>query len=206
MTKTIKISSIIFLLTVSSAFGQTMKIYTGNAVKQFVLSEIDSITFETGGETEPDLKKLKFENGEVSGWTEAEEQGYVEFTASDMYSLINGGAQEFIDKGMVKGFQQQMEKGDHMYRSYLMDFGTAENADAMFEAKAQDYASTIEVAGSYPDTTAFVQPNAYGYSGYAHFGRYMVVLMFDGYGNEKSQAKTDAVGFLQTIETKINAM
>lgn len=152
------------------------------------------------------IYSAKFESGEVSGWNSDETyftDGYVKFTASDMVGLVNGGAEEYIAKGMSEGFRQDMAKGDQTYQSWILDFGTAENALDMYNTKVQQFASTKETAGNYPETKAFVTPSAYGYDGYAVFGKFMVVLWLDGFGANKGEAKDKTVDFMETIESKI---
>lgn len=152
------------------------------------------------------INSAKFENGEISGWNEITPKGLIPFTASDMVVQVNGGAQEYINKGLSLGFQQEMVNGEQSYRSWIMDFGTEANAQNMYNSKVDYFTSDKEVAGSYPETKAFVRPSQTGYDGYAIFGRYMVSIWLDGFGANKSEGKNKTLEFLQTIEQKIKEL
>jgi len=152
------------------------------------------------------IYSTKFENGEMSGWNADDTKypdGFVKFSSSDMIDLVNGEAANYVAKGMSEGFQQEMAKGEQTYRAWIMDFGTEANAKEIYNSKIQQYASDKEKTDSYPETSAFLKPDLYGYSGYAIFGRYMVVIWLDGYGTNKSEAKNNANDFLKTIEQKL---
>ena len=138
------------------------------------------------------VHSAKFEDGEFSGWNADDSKfpnGFVKFNSSDMVNLVNGGAADYVAKGMSEGFQQDMAKGDLTYRSWVMDFGTEANAKEMYNSQIQQLASVKEAAGSYPETVAFLEQKLYGYDGYAVFGKYMVVIWLDGYGSNKSRLK-----------------
>ena len=155
------------------------------------------------------IASAKFESGEISGWNADENlfpKGFVRFTTSDMVSLVNGGAAEYVAKGMSEGFRQDLKKGEQTYQSWVMDFGTKANAEDMYNTKVQQYSSDKETAGSYPETKSFVKSSMYGYDGYAIFGKYLVVIWLDGFGANKSEAKNMAVEFLETIEQKITEL
>jgi hypothetical protein len=104
------------------------------------------------------VHSAKFEDGEFSGWNADDSKfpnGFVKFNSSDMVNLVNGGAADYVAKGMSEGFQQDMAKGDLTYRSWVMDFGTEANAKEMYNSQIQQLASVKEAAGSYPETVAF---------------------------------------------------
>lgn len=155
------------------------------------------------------MAQLKIENGEVTGWnTVAGNSGFIEFIPSTMDAKVNGGASEYINKGLVEGFEQNMQKDgtERTYRSWIIDFGTAEKAAVMFNEKVNKYQSTKEAAGSYAATTAFIVPTDYGYDAYANFTHYYVWMSFDSYGTNKSEAKNNALGFLAMTQGKIETM
>ena len=189
------------------AGAQMMKIHTNDVVKQFQLSEIDSITFEFDEQPGSEIGKLRLTNGVVAGWSENTEYPYTTFTASNLFNLINGGAQEFVDRGMKEGFRQGMTNGpDKTFTSLVMDFGTAENALNMYTLKLQQFMGTKETAGAFPENQAFVNTSTSGYEAYGVFGNVMVVIWMDGYGTDKSEAKADAVLFLEAYKNKIDLM
>ncbi|HEX2957059.1 MAG TPA: hypothetical protein VHO70_09500 [Chitinispirillaceae bacterium] len=157
------------------------------------------------------LSLAKFENGEISGWNANPEanpkakNGIAAFNASDMLDMVNGGAPAYTAKGMLEGFEQNMIKGEQLYKSWVMDFGTEAHAKEMYDSKVQEF-SNEDSTGSYPIAKAFVRSSDYGYDGYAIFGRYMVVLWLDGFGANLSEAKNKTIEFLQTIEMKLKEL
>lgn len=157
------------------------------------------------------LTSAKFESGEISGWVYDESenpQGFVKYTASDMVVQVNGGANEYIEKGMSEGFRQMLKKGDvQTYRSWVMDFGTEANARAMYKSMYDKWVSDREPASSYNmENQAFVRPTQTGYDGYAVFGKHMVWIQLDGYGTNLSEGKSKTIEFLQTIEQKFKEL
>lgn len=182
-------------------FGQVMKIHTENSVERFSLSEVDSITFEL--DEEYNLSGLRIMEGEISGWSENADQGYIEFTSQNMYELLNGGAQEYVAKGMSKGFYQNKINGDKTFTYWLMDFRTIDNAEEMYSDRLQANSASKETAGDFSDDEAFITPSMYGYNGYAVFEHLMVVIWLDGYDANRNEAKNDIVNFLKVIKMKV---
>ncbi len=186
------------------SFSQSMKVHTKTSIESFSLSEIDSITFELEESFLP--ANLRFANNEVSQWVE-EEDGYRQFnTPEDLYAAINGGAEEYFDKGMTAGFQQKMGKTATEYSMdfRVMDFGTAEKAATMYQYKAEQI-SPKTTAGGYNETIAVID-NSFlsGCTGFAHFGRYYIEVSMNGYGSNKTAAINDAAVFMTKFDEKIN--
>lgn len=154
------------------------------------------------------VTSLKIAEGDASGWTEAD-QGYQAFkTPQELYGIINGGADIYVDRGLIEGFQQEIEiEGSDYYATFMiMDFSNADNAKSMFDYKA-DLVSTKESTGTYDDATAIIDMGQLtGCSGFAHFGQFYLELGFSGYGSNKSDAKNTAVSFMEIIKSKIDNM
>ena len=148
---------------------------------------------------------LRFEDGAISGWIENTEKGYVKFTSTDMFGLVNGGAKLFIDKGMNEGFAQYMHKDEKLFESWIMDFGTADKAKVMYDDRLNFYENE-EDAGSYSQDMAFVRPDGYGYTGFAIFGNLMIYITLSEYGTNKSEAKNNMIEFFQTYDKKIQEL
>ena len=153
------------------------------------------------------IESARIEDNDVQSWTEEKE--LIKFNSNNMYDLVNGGAVEYIDNGMIEGFQQKMGKAGtgYYFIEWLMDFGSAENASEMYTKKLNQFQSSKEAAGDFPESVAFLDNGLlYGYDAYAHFGKYFLWLNFDGYGANKSEAKQNAIGFLIVIKSKIDAL
>ena len=203
MVRKIGITLGIAVLYAGFSFSQSMKVYTKSSVKTFSLTDVDSITFELDEKTFP--TDLRIAGNEMPNWAEDDSE-YREFrTADDLYAIINGGAEEYLNRAMIKGFQQYMSRSgtDYEARMMVMDFGTIEKATSMYQYKAEQISLKV-AAGGYNDTTAIIDPAPLtGCLTYAHFGQYYIELGFSGYGAEKSESYTDASGFLELFDSKI---
>lgn len=178
-----------------------------NAVLKFGIGLVVSglaFVFCNTQEASYTMYDLRFEDGELSGWNEVDDKGYLKFTSSDMYKTVNGGAKEYEVKGLSEGFYQNMANGEKTYESYVMDFGSADNAKEMYDTKLKALSASKEDASGFSEDEAFIEPSLYGYNGYAIFGNLMVVIWLDNYGANKSEAKNNIVEFLKTIEKKIS--
>ncbi len=150
------------------------------------------------------LEQLKFEDNEVSGWALGG-RGYIPFNSSNMFGLVNGGADIYINGGLLEGFEQNMDRAGtaFTFRMWIMDFGTAEKATEMYNSRKDEF-TTREAAGSLSEDVAFIDASGlYGRDGYAHFGKYVIQIAFSGYSGKLNQAKDDAIGFLEAIKAKL---
>lgn len=149
------------------------------------------------------VNALRLVNGEVSPWTENNEEGFIEFKASTMFSLINGGAQSYVDKGVVAGFQQRMAVDSKYADLLVMDYGTEAKASEMYAwaDAANDEKSAV---GNYNLSVAELDNSPMsGVIAIAHFGKYYMELSFSGY-NDKSEAQATAASFIEVFESKIS--
>lgn len=151
---------------------------------------------------------LRIENEEITGWNESESDGYIPFNSSNMVDLVNGGAPAYVAKGLVEGFEQNMAKKntERTYRGWVMDYGTPENAVAMYTEKLTENSSAKEVTSTFAESAVFLIPGTYGYEGYANFEKYVIWMNFDNYGANKSEAKNNLLGFIGVVKGKINSM
>jgi hypothetical protein len=138
----------------------------------------------------------------ITGWTENEQSGYAAFSSGTLFDLINGGADQYNDEGLVEGIQQKMthSSGDKAYSAFVMDFGTAENATAMFEKMKLNEADPLTI-GNYIESVAFGSRHLSGINAYAHFGKYYVEISLSGYADE-SLATKEAEAFVEVYEQK----
>ena len=146
---------------------------------------------------------------EVSQWVEKSD-GFKPFNSlNGLTTIMNGGADEYYNRGVIEGFIQFMTKSGTEYEmeGRIMDFASADNAKSFYSYKKED-ASTVETAGNYDQGDAFIDPDASltGCKGYAHFGQYYVELAFTGYGSNKSEASNNASSFLEVFNDKIDKM
>ena len=90
--------------------------------------------------------------------------------------------------------------GDKTYSAFVMDFGTAENATAMFEKMKLNEADPLTI-GNYIESVAFGSRHLSGINAYAHFGKHYVEISLSGYADE-SLATKEAEAFVEVYEQK----
>lgn len=161
---------------------------------------------EDEGESSQGVNALRLANSDVSPWTENASEGFRAFKASNMFALINGGAQTYIDKGMVAGFEQNMAGGGEKTAKLLvLDFGTEASASAIYAYKANENGEKL-AAGTFPEAIAQLDNSAMsGVTALAHFGKYYLELSFTGY-SDKSESRTTATSFVEVFEEKISLL
>jgi hypothetical protein len=153
-----KLMKIIALIAAVSApgFAQQMEVHTkGSAAPQtYKLADIEKITFVLATDTATSPKSFRITN-QLSGWTEPAQQGYVEYVAEGLYDLINGGAPEYIQTGLVDGIYQELNRTSDNARiqAYVMNFGTTDSATAMFNRKKGQIESVVTI-GAYANSVA----------------------------------------------------
>ncbi|MBN1578764.1 MAG: hypothetical protein JW913_19530 [Chitinispirillaceae bacterium] len=158
------------------------------------------------GTAERTVFSAKLGDNDVSQWVQDDEGYKVYKTYDELYAAINGGAEEYIQYGLIEGFWQKMTKGSYYVDCSVMDFGTVEKATAMYQYKA-DQVSPKTAAGSYPDTIAIIDDSFItGCMGYAHFGQYYLQLSLSGYGANKPEGVQNAARYIEVFEGRINQL
>ena len=155
------------------------------------------------------VKSLKISD-DVDQWTE-DADGFKPFSSLEgLTGIMNGGADEYYNRGAIEGFVQYMSKSGTEYKmeSRIMDFGSADNAKNIYLYMRDQQASSKEDAGNYSQDDAFIDPEGAltGCKGYAHFDQYYVEVSFSGYGSNKSEASNNATSFIEVFNDKIDKM
>jgi hypothetical protein len=138
---------------------------------------------------------------EISGWSEDK---YQAFDVDGLFGIINGGAEEYKQNGLVEGIKQIMKNGPKTYDVFVMDFATPEKAQIMFNQKKNTQADELIAVGSYPQTTAVGVKNPLGgaISAFAYFGKYYFEISLMGIA-EQDELMGDADLFLQFYQAKL---
>ncbi len=198
----------VLLCGASIVLGQTMKVHTESGIKTYVLSEIDSITFDLSALPEVDLErleKLKIYTNDIPEWVEYSYKKFTSVTINEVFDEIV--TDYFTSKGVVAGFEEIMKIGiDKSATLRVVDLQTKEKAKAEFDANYNLNANYMESAGSFPQTKAFVTPNVDKYTGYTYFDNYfiMIHILGDGYTSNDDKAKNAAVLFIEKFNNKFN--
>ena len=92
------------------------------------------------------LESLRISN-QIDGWHEVK-NGFIPFDHDKLFELINGGAPEYIDEGLIRGFLQRLEGPDSAtVELYAEDFGAPEKAINMFRIKRENHGSLLRLTG-----------------------------------------------------------
>lgn len=123
---------------------------------------------------------------QVTPWQEVK-GSFRSFTSKNLYDLIDGGAPEYIENGLVKGFFQRLTTPDSAtLEIFFEDFGTSIQANKMFAKKRQNMSDPCSFSDL--DTITLSCNNVIG--GFAVFGiidRFYFELVLMGVkGNEKA--------------------
>lgn len=160
---------------------------------------------EDSGESSQGVNALRLSSGDISPWAEDNSGGFITFTASNMQKLVNGGAPQYVEKGLVAGFEQRMSNGSKTAKLLILDFGTEANAVSMY-TKTDNENSDKTASGTYPQTVAQLDNSAMsGVTAIAHFGKYYMELAFTNY-SDKSESRTTANSFVEVFEAKIGEL
>jgi len=122
---------------------------------------------------------------QISGWTE-EKSSYQAFGPKELFTIIDGGAPEYIDNGLKKGFLQRISGPDSAaIELYAEDFKSEGNAQKMFSAKQA--ASSGQLSTIPPDTAkVLVNEVIGGVWMCAAMGQYYFELTLTGVRNTAS--------------------
>ncbi len=185
--------------------------YQSNVIDTLIISHNDYLSKMKYIYTNSDIisaiiwdKKFRLSN-EVSGWTDLPDN-FETFDTTHYYDLIDGGATEYIDMGLVDGILQKFQKGaDITCDASVFNFGTSQKAVTMFTFQTENISDSRKMLISgYDESIAVGEKNPLGGSAliYAHFGMFELELNFMGY-SDIELLKSDAALFLQVYESKI---
>jgi hypothetical protein len=137
----------------------------------------------------PPLEQLEIGKAEISNWQpEAEMKIYI---GTELFDYNNGGAPKYLDKGCLKtGVQRLNGQNSAIVDVMVMDFGTGDNATAMFkEIQMNNVGSSINDP-VYPDTTVSVISVLGGVSGVARFANFYIEMSVTGFSDQVLALKT----------------
>jgi hypothetical protein len=116
-----------------------------------VLLAVNTVSFAAKAVS---IEKLRIRN-QIAGWVE-ENKSYKSFNPEKLFEIIDGGAPEYIDNGMQKGFYQRLRNLDSAaIELFAEDFGSDENARKMLAAKRSNF-SNPKPAGNADTLSLFI--------------------------------------------------
>lgn len=81
----------------------------------------------------------------ISGWNEVE-KSYKPFEPRGLYAIIDGGADEYIEKGLVSGIYQSLKKDKgNQCDVFVEDYGTPEKASSIFAVKTESVSESLSL-------------------------------------------------------------
>jgi len=152
------------------------------------------------------VSAFRIASGDLSGWTEDNASGYVEFTKNNMNALVDGDAPKYVAQGMIEGFRQNLTSGKgSTLRVFVLDFGTDSLATAMVETKNKDISDPRSVPGFGDSSTVADLSGLNAVSVFTSFGKYYFELLFGGYPDQNEGLNTAALflGYYQNKEQKL---
>lgn len=159
------------------------------------------------GNASQGVNALRLGSVDVSPWREEPNDGFLVFKASNMFDLINGGAQMYVNKGMIAGFQQDMSiSGEKSARFLVLDYATEDKAIEMYNYSDASNGDKLNAGNEFPLSVAQLDGSPLGgVIAIAHFGKFYMELTFTGF-SDKSEAVKTAVSFIEVFEQKIDAL
>ena len=116
----------------------------------------------------------------ITGWTLTGD-GYSEFDPDQLYDIINGGADLYIDKGLKRGGYQKLLRDDSLQcEIFVEDFGSPENAEIIFTATTETATGSLKI-GSGNDERMRVKEFIGGILVYMHFENYYFEISVSGF-------------------------
>jgi hypothetical protein len=131
---------------------------------------------------------------------------YREYDTIGLYNIINGGAYEFTSRGMVEGITQNLRQYSgsvtKTINTFVMDFGTAEVAQAMYEYKKSGVGQKRAFT-EFAETMAVADMGfSSGCMAYACFGKFYISLNLYNF-SDKEEAFGYAVQILNMYREKV---
>lgn len=160
------------------------------------------------GDTTETLSTFKVASGEISGWTFQTGFEWLEFTASNMNDLVDGGAVVFTNGGLVKGAAQRMQNlsstpTTEKNEIWIMDYSTKTIAANMFQSYStgDQFSSPKEISGFSKSVALLDDSSVEGCKIIANFDQFIILIGLSNY-TDLTKAVSDAKQLLQVFQNK----
>lgn len=152
-----------------------------------------SITFSTGKAQDTTGVSATHVNvaDKLDGW-KSTGQGLQSFTANTLYSIINGGAEEYIDAGCIDGtIQFLIDTTEQSAKILVCNFGSEKKAVSFFKSKARADSDAQHLEQPF-DQCTYVPSISSATVIYAHLEKLFIQITFSGSKNLEMKKKAAA--------------
>lgn len=94
---------------------------------------------------ENSLSRFQITGQNMKGW--AVEEVIKEFGPEELYDIINGGADVYVNKGLLKGMHQTVVKeGGHQCEIFVEDYGSPEKTKDIFAVTTETASDSLKLS------------------------------------------------------------
>jgi len=120
----------------------------------------------------------------ITGWQE-QKDSYQYFSPQKLFEIINGGAPQYIQQGLVDGIHQQLTSDSgKIIEIFAEDFATPQHAMAMAMVKKEDLGAGSPVLPLDSATVSFAVPAIGATTVVCLANHYYVEMVFSGFTNQ----------------------
>jgi hypothetical protein len=153
------------------------------------------------------VQNMRLSSNEVPGWINKigeiisgdsvtpPDSGWVLLpNPASLQNQIDGGYLEYANHGWLNGAEQKMEFGVPQYQTFVFNFGTADNATAMFKAKISDpNRDSLYLIPGFDKSVAFGTSVLGGGTIFAHKNNLYFEMNITGYDSSEVAFSTAAL-------------
>jgi hypothetical protein len=157
-------------------------------------------------DTQGDVKTIstfRIAMGDVSGWPFEEDWEWKTFSKNQMFDVVNGDAQDFVNWGLIEGAAQKLVNStSEKIQFWILDFASDANATSAFKAYIAKRFTTQKPINGFAQSIAIIDDSSIdGCKTVARFGQFIIVAFYTNF-NEQSQSISTAEEFLKTFQVK----
>jgi VIT1/CCC1 family predicted Fe2+/Mn2+ transporter len=146
------------------------------------------------------VKKLLITTQQQS-WIEQKEITK-KFTAKGLFEIINGGAVEYLNQGLVEGIHQQFSNNDgKTIEVFVEDFGNSEKSTNMLSSKKESFPDAGQLTGV-SDVNAFSSKAIGALIVVGSLQNFYIELTISGF-NDQSEMEKVAISFLDYYKLQL---
>jgi len=149
------------------------------------------------------VRTLELSPSDISGWKTPPGESYKILVGDEWYGYIDGGAPVYLNNGMIEGGVQKIHGASlQSAEIWVMDFGTAQNAEKMFADEKAQISDARTLPSFDAGVAVFDNGASDGGTAHAHFSNFYFQIALSGF-NDKLQAVQSADLFLRVYQAKM---